>query len=110
MAYKCSGRKRLKRERRTEITVQERLEIAPILHPHRLIQAICTLKIRHDLRRQRLLLIERTAGRGAHQKKCKRDDDKQRGNSAGKPREEIARHLCSSLLTDRKVDKRSMAP
>jgi hypothetical protein len=57
-----------------------------------------------------LFLIEGPAGRGAHQKKRNRDDYEQRGNSAGKPREEVARHLRSSLLTDRKVDKGSMAP
>ena len=97
-------------ERGAEISVQERTEVASVLSPNRLIQAIGALQIRLDFRRQRLLLIEGTAGRGAHQKKCDGDDNEQRGNSAGKSRKEVARHLCRSLLTDREVDKRSIAP
>ena len=70
------------------------VEVASVLRPYRLIQAIGTLQVRHDFRRQRLFLIEGTAGRRAHQKKRNSDNDEQRGNRAGKPRKEVARTSC----------------
>ncbi len=77
-------------ERRPEIAVRQRAKVASVLRPDRLIQAIGALQIRHDFGRQRLLLIERTARRGADQKKRERDDDEQGGNRAGQTLEEIA--------------------
>ncbi len=102
LADQFGDREILVLERGSEISLQQRLEIATVLYPHRLIQAVSALQICLDFRRQRLLLIEGAAGRGAHQKKRNRDDNEQRWNSAGKPREEIAHHLRSSLRRARR--------
>ena len=70
LADQLRHRKVLVLERRTEIAVRQCGQIAAVLRPYRLIQAVGALQIRQDFRRQRLLLIERTAGRGANQKKA----------------------------------------
>src|SRR5271163_3528569 len=85
-------RKVLVFERRSEITVRESCKVTSELRPDRLVQSVSTLQVGHDFGRQRLLLIERTAGRGAHQKESQRDNDQQRGNCAGQTRQEVANH------------------
>ena len=47
----------------------QRAQIAGVLHPDGLIQAVGALQIGHDFRRQRLLPVEWTAGRRANREK-----------------------------------------
>ncbi len=54
---------------RTEVAVQEALQIEDILFPERLVQMIDALEIGLDDRIQAFLLIERAARRHAHQEK-----------------------------------------
>src|SRR5579872_2321794 len=110
LADQLRDREILVLEGRPEIPVQQRLEIAAVLNVDRLIESIGALDIGLDLRRDRLLLIEWTAGRQAHQKESDGNDDEQRRNGTGEPREEEARHLRMSLSADRKVDKGTGSP
>jgi hypothetical protein len=84
-------------ERRPEIAVRQCGQIAAVLRPYRLIQAVGVLKVRQNFRRQRLLLIERPAGSCSNEKKADGDDDEQRRNRAGQPGQEIAEHSLKSI-------------
>ena len=79
-------------ERGAEIAVRQRAEVASVLDPDRLIQAVRPLQVGHDFGRQRLLLIERAAGSRADQKKGDGDDDEQGGNRAGQAGQKVAQH------------------
>ena len=65
-------------ERRTEVAVQQSAHVAPELHVDRLVEPVGRLEVGADLRRQRLFLVERPAGRQPRQQEGQRDDERER--------------------------------
>ncbi len=66
-------------ERRSKIPVRQRAQVPGVLRPNGLIEPVGRLQIRHDLRRQGLLLIERAARGCVDQEKRQRDNAKSVG-------------------------------
>ena len=106
---KLGHREVLVLERGSKIAVRQRAEVAAVLFPDGLIQSVGTLQIGHDLRRQRLLLIEGSAGSCADQEKSNGYNDEEGGNRACEAGQKVAQHRIS-LSVDRKVDKPSRGP
>jgi len=77
---------------RAEITAKHVAEIAEILEVERLVEPIGAEHVRHDLRRQRPLEVERPAGGKAHQEEGDGDDDEDRRDRAQQPAEDEAWH------------------
>src|ERR1700737_4841636 len=75
-------------------------DITAVLGPNRQVKAVSALQIGDDFRRQRLLLVERTAGSGMHQEKCGRDNDEQSWYRTCQPLDKIA-HVEISLYSRR---------
>ncbi len=65
-------------EGRAEVAVQQAPHVAAELDMHGLVEAVGRLEVGADLRRQRLLLVERAAGRESRQQEGERDDQRKR--------------------------------
>src|SRR3954453_647011 len=60
------------------MTAHERREVEPVLLGKRQVEAVDAAQILHDLRLERLLEVEGTAGRDADEEEGDRDDQEQR--------------------------------
>ena len=80
-------------ERRPEVAAQEPGDVAAVLHPHRLVEAVLRLEVRRDLGRHCLLLVERPARCKPHHEERRGDDDQQRRHHAQQPAQRVSRHV-----------------
>ena len=76
----------------SQIPMDEIIEIAQILHPHRFVQMKYALNVGFDFGRYAAFHIERAARCHMHQEKRDRNDQKQRRDGGQKPPQDITQH------------------
>ncbi len=79
-------------EGRPEIPAHERCEVEPVLLGKRQVEAVDAAQVLHDLRLERLLEVEGTAGRDADEEERDRDDEEQRRDRGEETAEDEEEH------------------
>ena len=79
-------------QRGPEVPVQQGAQVVHVLHRQRLVESVEALEVGPHRGAQRLLLVERAAGRQAHDGERKGDDDEQRDSDGGDAPQRVAQH------------------
>ncbi|CDN43805.1 hypothetical protein BN871_DO_00200 [Paenibacillus sp. P22] len=86
-------------DRRTEIQLEQRLQIKHVLNADRLVQMVISHHVLHGRRIAVLaVLVERRPRHGMHEEKGHRDDQPQRHQHGDKPLQDVRCHLLSLPL------------
>ena len=105
-------------EGRPEIPAHERREVEPVLLGKRQVEAVDAAQVLHDLRLERLLEVEGTAGRDADEEEGDRDDQEQRRDRGEETAEDEEEHGLRIVIAgarrqpvrSRRTPRRELAP
>ena len=79
-------------QRDPEVPARQSGEILQVLHGQRLVEAVETLEVGAHRRCERLLLVERAAGRQAQDEEGERDDGEECRDESGNAPEHVVHH------------------